>query len=127
MHISSTTLNIPQKRRFKSLISDKHTWLAIMYMILQLPLGVIYFSVFVTLIAVSLYLIARPVLELVFGIPAFNNYNEVSHGMSGYFTPGWLMPFAVIGGMLILILTMDLAKIVGTMDGALAKTMLVRD
>ena len=39
-------------QRFKSIVTDKHTWFSLVYMVLQFPLGIIYFFVFVTLIAI---------------------------------------------------------------------------
>ncbi len=47
---SFTDSNQPWKVRLKQLLTGKSTWLAIIYMVLMLPLGVIYFSVIVTLI-----------------------------------------------------------------------------
>jgi len=106
--------------RLKFMLTDRHTWLSVVYMILHLPLGIIYFTVFVTLIALSLYGIASPVLELGFDIPLVMAYNE-----SYYFT-GWFMPFVVIGGILLLFATMHLARYAGQLHGRLAKAMLVR-
>jgi hypothetical protein len=107
--------------RFKALISDKYTWFALAYMMFQLPLGVIYFSVFVTLISIALGLIATPILEISFGIPLFIN------GGAQYYLYGWMMPFAVIAGILIFVLMLHLAKFTGNMHGKLAKSMLVRE
>jgi hypothetical protein len=106
--------------RFKALISQRHTWLSIAYMILKLPLGIIYFVVFIVLISLSLFGIALPILELGFDIQplVINNIP--------YYTPVWLMPLTVIAGILLLILTMHLAKVLGRMQGALAKALLVR-
>jgi uncharacterized membrane protein len=106
--------------RFKTLVTDRYTWLTLAYMILQLPLGIVYFTVFITLIFTSLWLIARPVLELGTGSPIFTS------GVP-YYTPIWLMPVAVIGGLLLIVLTMHLVKIAGKMHGHLAKAMLVRE
>jgi len=105
--------------RFKNIILDKHTWLSIAYMILQLPLGTIYFSVFITLIALSLSGIAMPILQLVFDVPV--NINGGS-----YYLAGWMLPLAVVAGILLATLTMHLAKYVGRMHGTLAKALLVR-
>ena len=105
--------------RFKNIILDKHTWLSIVYMILQLPLGTIYFSVFITLIAMSLYGITIPILQLGFDIPV--NINGGS-----YYLAGWLLPLVVVAGILLATLTMHLAKYVGRMHGELAKALLVR-
>ena len=105
--------------RFKNIVLDKHTWLSIVYMILQLPLGTIYFSVFITLIALSLSGIAIPILQLGFDIPV--NINDGS-----YYLAGWMLPLVVVAGILLATLTMHLAKYVGRMHGALAKALLVR-
>ena len=107
--------------KFKTLISDKYTWFSLVYMILQLPLGIIYFSVFITLFAISLYFIITPILEVGFGLPLFTNYG------SQYYLNGWVMPVVVIGGILLFVVTMHLAKVTGNMHGRLAKAMLVRE
>jgi hypothetical protein len=86
-----------------------------------LPLGIAYFSVFVTLFAVSLYSILTPVLELGFGMPLFTNWD------AQYYLNGWVMPFIVVGGILLFVGTMHLAKVIGKMHGNLAKAMLVRE
>ncbi len=106
--------------RLKALVSDRLTWTAMLYMVIMLPLGVIYFSLAVSLVAISLWLIARPVLELALGLPAFTFYDP-------YYTPGWLMPISVIAGLLIGILSLHLFKLIGKMQGNLAKSMLVRE
>ncbi len=106
--------------RFKKLFSDKHTWSSILYMILQLPLGVIYFTVLITLIASSLWGIALPILE-----KGLDIHPMLINGVQ-YYAPVWLMPLTVIGGILLIILTMHLAKVLGRMQGALAKALLVR-
>ena len=106
--------------RFKSIIFDKHSWFSIVYMIIQLPLGIIYFSVFITLIALSLAGIASPILQLGFDIPVVD-INGVS-----YYLNGWLLFLVVIAGILLAPVTMHLAKFVGRRHGALAKALLVR-
>jgi hypothetical protein len=106
--------------RFKALISEKHTWLSIVYMILQLPLGIIYFVVFIVLIALSLFGIALPILE-----QGFDIYPMVINNVT-YHTPVWILPLTVIAGILLIVLTMHLAKVMGRMHGALAKALLVR-
>jgi len=105
--------------RFKNIIFDKHTWFSIVYMIIQLPLGTLYFSVFITLIALSLSGIALPILQLGYDIPV--NINDAS-----YYLDGWMLFLVVIAGILLATVTMHLAKYVGRMHGALAKALLVR-
>ncbi|OGO00468.1 MAG: hypothetical protein A2Y90_05430 [Chloroflexi bacterium RBG_13_52_12] len=108
-------------QKVKNLFAERHTWTAIVYMLLQMPLGIIYFTVIVTLIATSVSLIGRPIFELSFGLPTY------VIGDYGYFTPGWLMPFSVIGGILLITATMHLVKYAGRLHGAFAKVMLVRE
>jgi hypothetical protein len=108
-------------QKVKNLFAERQTWTALIYMILQMFLGILYFCVIVTLIAFVVWLIGRPVWELSLGLPAFiiEPYE--------YYTPAWLMPFQIIGGILLLTLTMHLVKITGKAHGMLAKAMLVKE
>ena len=107
--------------RFKVLVAGKRTWLAIAYMLLLLPLGILYFTIVVTLLAVSLSFIATPVLEFFFDVPL------VTFGSTAYHIPGGLTLLIAFAGVLLLPATMHLAKFVGRAHGALAKAMLVSD
>jgi hypothetical protein len=107
--------------KVKNLFLDGYTWTALIYMVIQMVLGIIYFSVFISLIAASLWLVFYPFFSLATGMPAFVDGNW------GYFFPGWLIPFSVIGGVLLLTATMHLIKYTGKMHGAWAKLMLVRE
>ncbi|NQS90770.1 MAG: sensor domain-containing protein, partial [Chloroflexi bacterium] len=69
---SFTDSSLPWKERLKLLLTGKSTWLSAIYMILMLPLGIIYFTLMVTLISVSVGFIATPVGAIVMmgmGIP----------------------------------------------------------
>jgi uncharacterized membrane protein len=107
-------------QRFKQLVSDKHTWLSLIYMILQLPMGIVSFTVIVILIVVSLYGIALPILQIGFDMPV-SYINGVS-----YYLVGWMLPMTVIAGILLATLTMHLARRLGSWHGALAKVLLVK-
>jgi uncharacterized membrane protein len=107
-------------QRFKQLVSDKHTWLSLVYMILQLPMGIISFVVLVVLIAVSLYGIGLPILQLVLDLPV-SYVNGVS-----YYLVDWMLPLAVVAGILLATLTMHLARFLGRQHGRLAKALLVK-
>ncbi|MFC1962738.1 sensor domain-containing protein [Chloroflexota bacterium] len=111
--------NIGLWSHFKSIILDGQTWFSIVYMILQLPLGTIYFSVFITLTVLSLSGIAMPILQLGYDIP-------VNIGNASYYLDGWMLFLVVITGILLATATMHIAKYVGRMHGALAKALLVR-
>jgi uncharacterized membrane protein len=107
-------------QRFKQLVFDKHTWLSLVYMILQLPMGIISFTVLITLIAISLYSIALPILQLGFDLPV-SYVNGVK-----YYLVDWMLPLTVIAGILLATLTMHLARYLGRQHGALAKVLLVK-
>ena len=107
--------------KFKSLLVDKYTWFSMVYMLLQLPLGIIYFTIFISLLALSLGLIVTPILGLILNQPMFVINN------TQYFLNGWVVPFSVIFGALLFFLTLHLAKAIGGVHGKLAKTMLVRE
>jgi hypothetical protein len=106
-------------QKLKSLLTQRQTWTAMVYMFLQLPLGIIYFSVVITLVSVSIWMIGRPIFELF--LPAFIiSPNE-------YYTAGWAVPFVIIGGALLLTATMHLVKYAGRLHGHFAKAMLVSE
>jgi uncharacterized membrane protein len=108
-------------QKFKGMFTSWHTWAAIIYMILQMPLGIIYFTVIVILVSVSLWGIAIPILQLGFNIPVGQNFDTL------YYLARWMMPITVIGGVLLLTATMHLVKAAGRLHGNLAKVMLVRE
>jgi len=117
----SSRTDIGWWQKFKDMLASRYTWTAIIYMILQMPLGVIYFSVIVTLIATSAWLITSPIWNLAFGIPFAVDYHYA------YFIAPWGIPLAVIGGGLLLTATMHLVKYAGKGHALLAKALLVRE
>lgn len=105
--------------QLKSLFLERRTWGGIVYMLIQLPLGILYFTIFTIMIAISLDFILVPITELRFHFPLFVINNTAYH------TPVWSMPLVVIAGFIIFLATMHLAKFIGRMHGALAKTLLL--
>jgi uncharacterized membrane protein len=107
--------------RLKVLFTDKLSWTIIAYMLIQLPLGVLYFTVFITFIVLGIAGILQPVIQYGFGFPYahFDGYD--------LYIPWWLSPLWVFVGVLWIVVTMHLAKVVGRMHGTLAKSLLVRD
>lgn len=109
-------------QKIKNLFTERTTWTALAYCILQLGLGIVYFTVFVVLIGLSLYFIAMPITVLVMDMPAY-----IILGDTEYQAVTWAIPLFVLLGVLLLTTTMHLAKLVGRAHGALAKFMLVND
>ncbi len=105
--------------RLKALITDKHTWLFILYMIIQFVLGTVYFTVIVVVLSFSVAFISIPILQEVFQQGAmFNN------GIR-YTFPDWTYPLWVLGGFLLWTTFMNIARGVGRLHGRMAKAMLV--
>jgi uncharacterized membrane protein len=107
--------------RLKLLVLDKHTWLSILYMIVQFVFGTIYFVLFVTILSFSLSFIAIPFLQEILGMGAIMN-NDIR-----YYLPTWSYPLLIFGGILLWTAFMNIARGVGQLHGRLAKLMLVTD
>ena len=113
--------NLGWWERLKPLLLGKRTWLAIAYMLLQLPLGVLYFTVFLVLISLALSFIAIPVLGPVLHLPI------VYIGEARYYVPIWLTPLIALAGVVLMTATMHLARFAGRVHGKLARALLVSD
>ena len=107
--------------KVKNLFFDGYTWTAVVYMVIQMFLGIIYFSVFITLFATSLGLVAYPIAATATNSPVF------IIGDYGYFFSGWIIPAGIVLGVLLLTATLHLVKYTGKFHGAWAKLMLVRE
>ncbi|MBT3240203.1 MAG: sensor domain-containing protein [Chloroflexi bacterium] len=109
------------KERIKVLFKDKSIWMAILYMVLMLPLGVIYFTLSFSLNIISIALMITPFLQEILNIPL------ITFSGASYFLPNWLLPAVMIIGLLLLTGSMHLAKLLGGWHGKLAKFFLVAE
>lgn len=107
--------------RLKLLVLDKHTWLSILYMIIQFVFGIIYFVLFVTILSFSISFIAIPFVQEILGIGVIMN-NDIR-----YYFPTWSYPLLIFGGILLWTAFMNIARGVGQLHGRLAKLMLVME
>lgn len=110
--------------RIKGLFSDPRTWLSLMYMVLMLPLGIIYFTVTVTLLSLSVGLIAAPVLWWLVQLGWVSFYGDSQIQMGG-FDPAMASPLLLIGGVLLLFISLHVVRFIGRWHGRFAKHMLV--
>ncbi len=116
-----TDKNVKLWDRIKNLLTDRSTWSGILYLILQLPLGIIYFSLMITLIATSIASIFAPMVEVLM------NVSLIHFGGEMYYAPLWVLPLITVGGILLLTISMHLAKFVGKIHGKYAKALLVSE
>ena len=101
--------------RLKIMVTDPRTWSTMGYMILKLPLGIFYFTVAVTGIALSLGLMLSPFALLLepLGIASVDPISK------------WLSALAFGLGLLLAPAMLHFAKGVGRFHGEMAKRLLV--
>jgi len=117
-----TTRGQPLLERIKDLFVDPRIWGTQLYFLLMLPLGIAYFTIVVTGLATSLSLILMPIgLLFGFGSGLFVDGLDVL----SYAEP-WAWPAAVLCGVLLLFVTLHLARGIGYLHGQLAKNLLVK-
>lgn len=107
--------------RLKALLTDKATWLMLVYMVLQFVLGIVYFVLIVTVFSLSVSLIAIPIMQEWLGQGAVYVSN------ARYFFPTWSYPLLVLGGILLWTTFMNIAQGIGKLHGKLAKGLLVSE
>jgi hypothetical protein len=105
-------------QRTKAVLSDKRTWLALLYLVLQLPLGIAYFTVAVTLLAVSLALIVAPFVQASLHFPI------ITIDSARILLPPEALVLMELGGVILLTATMHLIRGVGAWHGRYAKALL---
>jgi hypothetical protein len=107
-------------KRIKDLFTQRITWTALAYCILEMGLGIAYFTVFSVLVGLSVYFITMPITVGILDMPAY-----IILGDTEYLATGWSIPFFFLLGVVLLPATMHLARLVGRVHGAFAKFMLV--
>ena len=104
-------------------LRDGRTWASMVYLVLMLPIGIVYFTFAVTGLALGIGLIALPFVQLIAG------HTWIDYGINGvheWLLPAWGMPFVVIAGFLVLLGWLHAFRWIGRGHAAYAKAMLVR-
>lgn len=121
----------PWLERIKDMFIDPRTWGTLLYFLLMLPLGIVYFTVAVTLLSVSITFVAAPFLVW-FGDVTTNTQLggwqllNIDGDVIGTSMHGWELPFGLVAGVLLLFVTLHVARGVGRLHGQLAKHLLVK-
>jgi hypothetical protein len=110
--------------RIKRVLGDGRTWGSLIYMLLQLPLGIIYFTLAVASGVTSGSVIAGAFYELSTGknVVRIDTYPEIDALLN---TPHGLV-LLVIVGMFGILFTLHLARVIGFVHGKIAEALLVR-
>lgn len=108
------------KAQLKGLFTDGRTWSSLAYLVLMMPLGIIYFTVMISLLSVSLALLASPIVHFVFHEVTFIGWpwGEAHQNL--------MMVLAGLLGVLAVPATLHLARLLGRAQGHLARRLLVR-
>ena len=102
-HASTTA---PWYERVVGILKDRHTWTALLYMILKLPLGIAYFTIATVGLAIGLGMIVGPIFWALHLAGVIHVSGDLDiNGMEP-----WAIPFAVAFGVLVLTLVLHLAK-----------------
>ena len=112
-------------QRVGAIFTDVHTWTTLFYMVLMLPLGILYFTLTITLLSISLAFIGTPVLKAL----SVEDVIYLNCGIPHWLCDGNYWPLAVltcIAGILLLFATLHMVRGLGRLHGAIAKGLLVR-
>jgi len=122
----------PQKfwARVTDMIKDPRTWTTFGYNVLMLPMGILYFTLAVVGVTLSLSLIAAPVYESIRVIGGFDAYQLHPLGEHMLDEPEWLtsplgLLLCFVVGVLLLKLTLHVSRGIVRGHAYLAKSMLV--
>jgi len=109
----------PFLRRIGDMLKDPRTWGTLLYLVAMLPLGVFYFCFALVGLVTSFAMILVPIVVLLYhaGIVQLEGIVQAPHPAA--------LPLVSIAGILLLTLTMHLARGIGYLHGQLAKTLLV--
>jgi len=116
-----TRKDVTWQQKLKSIFGSKVTWFSLLYLLLDFPLGILYFCLTVTFFALGLGLIAIPVVQYFFHIPMID-----WNGHAVYLAT-WTYLLILLAGFLVLTANMHLAKGLGWLQGKLARGLLVVD
>ncbi|MBW8311843.1 MAG: sensor domain-containing protein [Rhizobium sp.] len=114
----------PWLARIGAMFTDPRTWSTMLYMLLMMPLGTLYFTVVVTAMSASLGFIGASLAAMLHlaGMPL---WDVALDGV--VISPGpWVLPFTLALGVLGFFVTLHLARGIGILHGQLAKHLLVK-
>ncbi|MGH8075942.1 MAG: sensor domain-containing protein [Lysobacter sp.] len=126
-----STRGQPLMQRIKDLFTDPRVWGTQLYFLLMLPLGIVYFTIAVMLLALSVAFIASP-LAIWFGDVTYNSdlfggsLLNIDGNVVTTSLQGWETPLLLVAGVLLLFVTLHVARGIGSLHGQLAKHLLVK-
>jgi uncharacterized membrane protein len=110
--------------RVGQMLKDRRTWTTLAYLILMLPLGIVYFVIAVVGVSLSLSFLFAPLINAAstygwFGIPGDIQFNPAWLGDL------WVQPLIALTGIVLLTVLMHIARGIGRLHAMYAKALLV--
>src|SRR3970040_530000 len=113
------------------MFTDPRTWGTLLYMLAMLPLGIVYFTLAVVLLSVSASFMAAPLVAL-FGdlgtgvaVDGWQLLTFNGQTLTTSVQP-WVLPLLFVAGVLLLFVTLHIARGIGKLHGQFAKHLLVK-
>ena len=116
-------------QRVGAMFSDPRTWSALFYMFLMLPLGIVYFTLAVTLLTTSIAFAAAPLVKVIL------EANDIPYGSCNgsavvcdwvHWWSSWPGTFCMsVCGIVVLFATLHIVRGLGYLHGQIAKHLLV--
>lgn len=121
----------PWTQRIVDMFIDPRTWSTMLYFLAMLPLGIAYFTLVVTLVAISLAFVAAPLAVWFFGANAGIDIDgwqllRIHDDIVTTSLYPWSLPLLFVSGILLLFATLHLSRGVGKLHGLFAKHLLVK-
>lgn len=110
--------------RVGHMLKDRRTWTTLAYLILMLPLGIVYFVIAVVGLSVSLAFLFAPLTYFADSNGWFLLSGD-AHLHPLWLESPWALPLVVVLGVLLLTVFMHLARSIGRLHAVYAKALLV--
>ena len=110
----------PLGQRIVAMFTDPRSWSSLFYMLLMLPLGVIYFTLLIVSTVIPVALMAAPFAQAIWHLP-FADVDDIR-----FYVPAWVWPIEFALGFLGLFLMLHVSRGIGRIHGAIAKHLLVK-
>jgi uncharacterized membrane protein len=111
--------------RVGHMLKDRRTWSTLAYLLLMLPLGIVYFVTAIVGLTASLVFIFAPLAVLADRSAWWGRPTGMLHLSPAWLESIWALPFLVLAGVLLLTVLMHLARGVGHLHALYAKALLV--
>jgi uncharacterized membrane protein len=110
--------------RVGQMLKERRTWTTLAYLLLMLPLGIVYFVTAVVGLSVSLAFIFAPLIKFA-NLEGWVYSSDQVHLSPAWLGDPWALPLVMLVGVVLLTLLMHLARNIGRLHAMFAKLMLV--